>query len=148
MERRYPKGIVLSPDLRVTGRAQCIAVKGMSLLTPKSVNEMMNTKVQRCWETPSQPSRQSQWRWKRWGWGQEVVGGKKWLMPSKSTIDKKIFISHVLCQFVKRKIPTVSFFFPTFTIAFSSSPPTGLTWCLPAMLNFGVHCVVHWLWHQ
>jgi hypothetical protein len=26
------------------------------LLTPKSVNDTMNTKVQRCWVTPSQPS--------------------------------------------------------------------------------------------
>ena len=26
------------------------------LLTPKSVNDMLNTKVQRYWETPSQPS--------------------------------------------------------------------------------------------
>ena len=37
-------------------------VKGVSLLTPRSVNEMMNTKVQHDWETPSQPC--GRWRWK------------------------------------------------------------------------------------
>ena len=28
---------------------------GRTLLTPKSVNDKLNTKIQRCWETPSQP---------------------------------------------------------------------------------------------
>ena len=39
--------------------------------------------------------------WGRWTRGQEVVGGKKWLMPSKWTIDKKILTSHLPCWFVK-----------------------------------------------
>ena len=30
----------------------------------------------------------------------------------------------------------------------SSRPSTGLTWCLPAVLNYGVQCIVHWLWRQ
>jgi len=45
------EGIVLS---RVTGRAERIAPS--TLLTPKSVNDALNSKVQRCWVTPSQPS--------------------------------------------------------------------------------------------
>ena len=49
------KGIVLSPNSRVTGRAQIIAVKGDMLLTPKSERNDEH-QVQRCWETPSQPS--------------------------------------------------------------------------------------------
>ena len=30
----------------------------------------------------------------------------------------------------------------------SSKPLTGLTWCLPAALNYGVQHIVHWLWRQ
>ena len=59
---RHPKGIVLSPDSRVTGWAQIITVKGVSLLTPKLVNKTMNTKVQHYWETPSQPCGRCRWK--------------------------------------------------------------------------------------
>ena len=56
------------------------------------------------WETSSPPSCQSQCRWemmwRQQGWGQEVVGGKKWLMPSNVT-----FTSHLLCWFVNGKFP-------------------------------------------
>ena len=80
MDRRYPKGIVLSPNSRVTGRAQIIAVKGMTLLTPKSVNDTLNTKFNAAWETPSQPKKRcdddengdKKWLGARSGWKQEV----------------------------------------------------------------------------
>ena len=53
-EWRNQKSIVLSPDLRVKGRAQTNVVKERH--SDAKVSYMLNTKVQHCWETPSQPS--------------------------------------------------------------------------------------------
>ena len=153
-----PKDIVLSPNSRVTGQAQIIMVKGVLLLMPKSVNDTLNTKVQHCkrhqvnpvgglnegekWYEDNEDGGKKWWE-ARSGWRQEVAGGKKQLMPSNRNFHKSPTV--LICQ---RKIPTTSFLFPTFSITFSSSPSTGLTWCLPVALNFGVHCFVHWLWCQ
>ena len=65
------KGIVLSPNSRVTRRAQIIAVKGVTLLTPKSVNDTLNTKFNAAWETPSQPRKRCD--------DDDENGDKKWL---------------------------------------------------------------------
>ena len=48
------EGIALSPKGYRSSTKDC--VQGNMLLTPKSVNDTMNTKVQCCWVTPSQPS--------------------------------------------------------------------------------------------
>ena len=44
----------------------------MTLLTPKSVNDTLNTKVQHCWVTPSQP--RDLWSW--WRWDEQEVRQK------------------------------------------------------------------------
>ena len=49
--------------------------------------------------------------------------------------------------FFQVRLPTVSLLFPNFTFIFSPSPPSplasGLTWCHPATLNFGIQHIVH-----
>ena len=115
--------------LTVTGWAQIITVKGVLLLTPKSVNEMMNTKAQCYWETPSQPC--GRWRWESNGEGrkQEWNSGNfpltnqhsRWLVKVPIWWHQSLLASH---HFLPPSSSSSHDFSP------SSRPPTGLTWCL------------------
>ena len=158
-EWRYPKGIVLSPNSRVTGWAQIIMVKGVSLLMPKSVNDTLNTKVQCCGRHQFNPvgSLNEGEKWceddkdggKKWwearsGWQQEAIDAiKQKFLQVTCHVDLSKENSHwfILVSYLHHH-------FFIYSIALSSSPPTRLTWCLPVMLNFDVHCFIHWLWCQ
>ena len=158
-EWRYPKGIVLSPNSRVTGQAQIITVKGVLLLTPKSVNKMMNTKVQHYWETPSQPC--GRWRWKsnaedekamlKVGNKNEAVGIFIWQINTAGNLWKFLFdgIDCFLPSTTSCLPPLLAPILIVFT-SFLTFIETA-NWVdlvSPTALNFGVQCIIYWLWHQ
>ena len=50
------EGIVLGPYVKGYGSSTNDLSQRNVLLTPQSVDDTMNTEVQGCWETPSQPN--------------------------------------------------------------------------------------------
>ena len=103
-EWRYPKGIVLSPNSRVTGWAQIIMVKGVSLLMPKSVNDTLNTKVQCCGRHQVNPVGSLD-EGEKWCEDDEDGGKKWWEARSDWCHQMEIFTSHLPCWFFKGKFP-------------------------------------------
>ena len=145
-EWRYPKGIVLSPNSRVTGWAQIIMVKGVSLLMPKSVNNMLNTKVQCCGRHQVNPvgglNKGEKWC------EDNKDGGKKWWEARsgwwQEAIDAiKQKFSQVTCHVDLSKENSHCFIlvsylhhcFFIFSIAFSSLPPTGFDLVSPSNIE-------------
>ena len=111
-EQRYQKGIVLSPNLRVTGWAQIIMVKGVLLLMPKSVNNTLNTKVQCCGRHQVNPAGSLNEGEK---WCEDNKVGGKWLVARSNWCHQtEISTSHLLWWFVKEKFPLLhSCFLPS-----------------------------------
>ena len=122
------------------------------------MNDTLNTKVQRCWVTPSQPSEvYGGWRWRR-GYEKAKVKVRKQEWKGGNYSNKQS-TWHVNLQFFFRtqkdaiKLPSLSSALTVVCshrclLSPSSRPSTGLTWCLPAALNYGVQRIVHWLWRQ
>ena len=139
--------------------------QGNTLRTPKSVNDTMNTKVQRCWVTPSQPNEayvdggEDEKAKVKVGNKKETVGEERKRWEKKKRWErnggKETFqLLHGTCSLWK-KLHT-RFWSPSnnFLPSFPSFPRrrphlshllqdsgTGLTWCLPGALNFGVQRV-------
>ena len=117
------------------------ARSGKTLLTPKSVNDTMNTKVQRCWVTPSQPSEAyvdgDEDEGEEEDEKAKVTVGNKWELTNnqQSTINNQQSTHWHVDMF---ELFASSLIVILNVLAFIKT--AGLTWCLPA-LNSGVQCI-------